>query len=631
MVDNRKYITAGIDQEVFKAPSSSSTVMTNPSKSSVANSISSQPLNNPNTDKPLTSTVSGTQGQNTIKTVNQSTVSTQVKPTEVQPQQPLQQPVVQQKPIQTISEQQWQDTYNKANPAQKATLDEQKRLGKISVTPSLAQPGQQQPTWPIFSTEFQWALDETAKAFGLDSYKQFKDRYGEVIDESLGSVYDLTDPNQQAALKTKLQGIMGAKVWTASDMGMLGGQRDSILTNFTDGQKILDTYQSLTNELKKGLSIQQAAQNVGIPLKQATDFMQWKFDDYGNLTDAAKLEATKRLDIEKQNLEREYITQQEKIDWDMAWVRQQYETQYQRTTEQNQTNEANANILARMTGIWFSTRWIQGLQAIQDQGKQLLDDLTSNYERSSQQINQLKIQLANTYTYNNAKLTQSLNDAIANAKNAYMQNVVGLQEKYGLAGLAGQNAIAEATNGFIKTAQDIYNTNFDQQQQLYQELRAQSTAIRQNELQDQQIKKNNFDQFKEVSGTMNRSQVLEYAKRNGLESIVNDMYAQQEASIANSLNNIKWLEVAQLGAMFSADIAEGLANNKSPDQIVRGLLQSGKIENAIQDMPMTPDQKIQLQQSLVDLQKWQQALQKGNLELQAMQEELKWPTPTVQP
>ena len=57
-------------------------------------------------------------------------------------------------------------------------------------------------------------------------------------------------------------------------MGMLGGQRDSILTNFTDGQKILDTYQSLTNELKKGLSIQQAAQNVGIPLKQATDFMQ---------------------------------------------------------------------------------------------------------------------------------------------------------------------------------------------------------------------------------------------------------------------------------------------------------------------------------------------------------------------
>ena len=35
----------------------------------------------------------------------------------------------------------------------------------------------------------------------------------------------------------------------------------------------------------------------------------------------------------------------------MAWVRQQYETQYQRTTEQNQTNEANANILARMTGI----------------------------------------------------------------------------------------------------------------------------------------------------------------------------------------------------------------------------------------------------------------------------------------
>ena len=120
--------------------------MTNPSKSSVANSISSQPLNNPYTDKPLTSTVSGTQGQNTIKTVNQSTVSTQVKPTEVQPQQPLQQPVVQQKPIQTISEQQWQDTYNKANPAQKATLDEQKRLGKISVTPSLAQPGQQQPT-----------------------------------------------------------------------------------------------------------------------------------------------------------------------------------------------------------------------------------------------------------------------------------------------------------------------------------------------------------------------------------------------------------------------------------------------------------------------------------------------------
>lgn len=122
--------------------------------------------------------------------------------------------------------------------------------------------------------------------------------------------------------------------------------------------------------------------------------------------------------------------------------------------------------------------------------------------------------------------------------------------------MAGQEKIAETTNAFIQTAQDIYNKSYEQNLQLLQEARAQETAIRQNQIQDQTIRKNNFEAFKEVSSTMTQSQVIDYAKRNNLTDMVDDLLTQQQASAVNTLNNIKGFEGAFLGSTFSSQIAE---------------------------------------------------------------------------
>nr|DAS95543.1 MAG TPA: hypothetical protein [Caudoviricetes sp.]DAX60142.1 MAG TPA: hypothetical protein [Caudoviricetes sp.] len=91
----------------------------------------------------------------------------------------------------------------------------------------------------------------------------------------------------------------------------------------------------------------------------------------------------------------------------------------------------NARKLAGKYGYQFSSGAIEGLNNIEDQAKNILDDLTKNYNRGNQQLADGISDIMRNWKNNRQELTKASQKALRDAKTTFVSGMLQVQQKYG--------------------------------------------------------------------------------------------------------------------------------------------------------------------------------------------------------
>lgn len=255
-------------------------------------------------------------------------------------------------------------------------------------------------------------------------------------------------------------------------------------------------------------------------------------------------------------------------DRDLQRLTETHQKNYERQKRQNEINEGNANILAGLTGIGFSSRGIQGLQEIQTQAKEILDDMTTKYERGKIQINDIKMDLVRAYERKDADMVRQLNESLVQAKNAYISGVAQLQSKYGLVSMEGQKALAEATKGFIESAQKIYMDASTNARANLKSLIDAKTDLMNYEYKQLEFTNAKKKQFMSESMYMTPQMAMQYAQEHGFADQIDEVLNYQMQATVNTLESY----APGAGMKYQGEIQAMLNKGYTPAQTISNLV-----------------------------------------------------------
>lgn len=233
-----------------------------------------------------------------------------------------------------------------------------------------------------------------------------------------------------------------------------------------------------------------------------------------------KLEAdkiTEPFDEKIKRLDEDKKIALERANRNAEWHKQDFDTTMQRQRKQNDINAHNADMLAGKYGFAFSKRGIEGLNYIGEQAQNIMDDLVKNYDRGQTEIADGISDIMRNWQRNNKELMKASQDALNQAKNNFTSGVLQVQQKYGTVGLQAQQAFAEAVQGFIKKAEDIYDNALKRQQDNLTNLITNASNLNALNVQNFNMRNAKIQQFQQESLGMNKNQVLELAQELGLE------------------------------------------------------------------------------------------------------------------
>lgn len=426
-------------------------------------------------------------------------------------------------------------------------------------------------------------------AFGIWDLDSIKDMYwSDVYYSMMNALQDVewtwnaTDPASRAQLQWYLQEIIGSAVWTWVDQSKLNLAMNAILSNFTDAaqKQIQQDVLAVQNLQTKWMSADQIAKQTWMSKDQVNQLVLlsqwmpsqiWKYYEMNN--DAEDL-ITEDYERNRENLAQQYKFNLEVANQEITQLREDFNKTYLDQQEANENTLHNMDLIAWMTGTWYSRRWLEGMSYAQQQANAVLNNLIDNYDRNNLDIANSIKSMTMAYQQNDAELVDQMNDAILNAKNNYIAQVSNIQSKYWLVWLEWQQAIAQAVQWFVNQAETIYNNAFNRAWTNTNNLISAVSSIWAIEQQQMQTKQMKIAEFQQDSMYMTQNQLRDYAQKNWLQMEYQQLvWYQQEATI-NTLNSVSpWL-----WNQYANKISQMLSKWYTPQQAVSEILNSDELQ-----------------------------------------------------
>lgn len=379
--------------------------------------------------------------------------------------------------------------------------------------------------------------------------EEFEERYPEQYKqtmeylETVRNVWDNTDPSQRQMLDGRLQGIIGSWVWAWSDISKLNRLEESVLNKFKNPDKVKEDMQNIVKLQTEWKTTREIAKEMWISedqVQQAILAYNWldnKLWDYYQLTDVAAKDITEPYDTKLQRLEEEKKIALERANRNVQWLKEDFDTNIERQKQQNDINAHNADAIAWRTGLGFSKRGIEWINYVNTQAQQIIDDLTRNYDRNSQQLADGIADIIRNWQWNSEDLTKASEEALTKAKNVYTSNMLAIQQQYWTVWLQAQQALSENVQNFIAEAENIYDNMLNRQQQNLSNLITNVSNLNALQMNNLALRNQQIQQFQAESLNMNRSQLQNLANQlwmwsQDFETLLN----YQTQAVQNQLN-----------------------------------------------------------------------------------------------
>ena len=406
-----------------------------------------------------------------------------------------------------------------------------------------------------YATNFDDAVNNKLKsAFWLNSLDELKNKYPEQYEsvvqalESVRWVWDATDPTQRQMLDWYLQGIIWSGVGAWSDMSKLNVLNQSLMDKFENWEQVSKDMQNIVKLQTEWLTTAEIAKQMWISedqVQQAILAYNWldnKLWEYYKLKEWVAKDITEKFDTQMQRNDEEKRIALERANRQVERLTEDFNTSIERQKQQNDINAHNADAIAGRTGLWFSKRWIEGLNYVAEQARQIIDDITKNYDRNNQNLADGIADIIRNWQYNNDDLMKASEDALTAAKNNFTSNMLAVQQQYGTVGLQAQQALANNVQWFIEQAEAIYDNALTRQQQNLTNLINNVSNINALEAQNLTMRNAKIQQFQQEALTMNRSQLQQLAQQLWMSSDeFGDLVSYQVQAVQNQLNGyVPW-------------------------------------------------------------------------------------------
>ena len=431
-----------------------------------------------------------------------------------------------------------------------------------------------------------WKL---SKAYGISDLNAFKERYPEQYDslkQALNNVewvWNATDPNSRQMLDWVLQGILWTGVGYGSDMSKINRLEESVLKKFKNPDKIKQDAQNVIKLQTEWKNIKTIANEMWIPEDQVqqlillANWLDSKAGEYYQLTDEASKDITEPYDTKLDRLNQEKKIALDRANRNVEWLKQDYDTNYERQQQQNDINAHNADAIAWRTWLGFSKRGIEWINYVNQQAKNILDDITKNYDRNNQEMADGIADIIRNRQWNNEDLTKACEDALTKAKNAYTSNMLSIQQQYWTVGLQAQQYLAQNVQNFITQAEDIYNNALVRQQNNLTNLInnvSNLNAIASNNLLLRQQK---IAQFQSEAMNLSRSELQSLASQLWMDtSNYQDLVNYQAQAVANELNwYLPWAWI-----MFQDEISSMLESWANWQEVLQWVMNQPEFKQA---------------------------------------------------
>lgn len=437
-----------------------------------------------------------------------------------------------------------------------------------------------------FREAVEWKLQ---KAYWISDLDEFKRRYPEQYEsmyEALAAVEwvrNATDPNERQMLDGRLQWIIGSGVWAGSDWSKLSVLESSIMDKFKNPDQIKKDAQNVIKLQTEWKNTAEIASEMWIPEDQVqqlillANWLDSKAWEYYQLKDDVAKDITEPYDTKMARLEEEKKIALDRANRNLERLKEDFDTNMDRQKAQNDINLHNADFLAWQYGYWMSRRWIEWLNYIATQAQQILDDLTKNYDRNSQEMADGIADIIRNWQRNNEDLMKASQDALTNAKNAFTSNMLAIQQQYGTVGLQAQQALANNVQSFIEQAETIYDNALTRQQQNLSNLITNVSNLNALAAQNLTLRQAKIQQFQSESMNLNRNQLQSLAQQLGMDQAsYQDLVTYQAQAVANELNGyLPWSWV-----QFQDQIQSLLNQWYTPQQAMQSIMKSADFQAA---------------------------------------------------
>ena len=447
--------------------------------------------------------------------------------------------------------------------------------------------------WSNYAQDFDTAVkDKLQKAYWISDLNEFKSRYPEQYEslvqslESVRWVWDATNPNERQMLDGALQGIIWSGVGAWSDWSKLNVLESSIMDKFQNPDKIKQDAQNVIKLQTEWKSIGDIAKEMWISEDQVqqlvllANWLDSKAWEYYQLKDEAAKDITEPYDTKMQRLEEEKKIALDRANRNVEWLKDDFDTNMQRQKQQNDINLHNADFLAGQYWYWFSKRGIEWLNYTTTQAQQIIDDLTKNYDRNSQEMADGIADIIRNWQWNNEDLMKASQDALTNAKNSFTSNMLAIQQQYGTVWLQAQQALANNVQSFIEQAETIYDNALTRQQQNLSNLITNVSNLNALSAQNLTLRQAKIEQFQSESMNLNRNQLQSLAGQLWMDTAsYQDLVNYQVQAVQNQLNGYlpwSWLQ-------FQSQIQSLLDQWYTPNQAMQSVMNSQEWKAATTD------------------------------------------------
>lgn len=428
-----------------------------------------------------------------------------------------------------------------------------KRMGtmaNLAGTPNTQESfSNQQNQRNTYPHDFWENVDKTLKEkFWIENLKEFKRRYPEIYTDTLKNlqniewVWNETDPESRKQLEGVLQSLASVGVGWGADKSKLQHLDNAFKDKFENADKIKSDIEQVSKLQTQGLNTKEIAQQMGISedhvnqLILAANGQISRIWDYYQLKKVESNEITEPFDDKIRRLDEEKNIQLERANRSVVELKQDYDVNYERAKKQNDLNLVNARKLAGKYGYQFSSGAIEGLNNIEDQAKNILDDLTKNYNRSNQQLADGISDIMRNWKNNRQELTKASERALRDAKTTFVSGMLQVQQKYGTLWLQAQMAFAQWVQNFITEAENIYDRALKRQQENLTNLINNVSNLNALSVQNMALRNQRIQQFQSESMNMNREQVAELAQELWIKGDYQKLRNYQTQAVTNTLN-----------------------------------------------------------------------------------------------
>jgi len=441
-----------------------------------------------------------------------------------------------------------------------------------------------------YYTNFRDAVNwKLSNAYWISDLNAFKERYPEQYDtlkqalDNVEWVWNATDPNSRQMLDWVLQSVIWTWVGYGSDMSKINRLEESVLSKFKNPDKIKQDAQNVIKLQTEWKNIKTIANEMWIPEDQVqqlillANWLDSKAWEYYQLTDNASKDITEPYDTKIARLEEEKKIALDRANRNVDWLKQDYDTNYERQQEQNDINAHNADAIAWRTWLGFSKRGIEWINYVNQQAKNILDDLTKNYDRNNQEMADWIADIIRNWQWNNDDLTKACEDALTKAKNSFTSNMLAIQQQYWTVGLQAQQYLSQNVQSFIEQAENIYDNALVRQQNNLTNLInnvANLNAIASNNLL---LRKQRIAQFQSEALNLNRSELQSLANQLWMDTAsYQDLVTYQAQAVANELNwYLPWAWI-----MFQDEISSLLESGANWQEVLQWVMNQPEFKQA---------------------------------------------------